>query len=60
MTDLQTQALRNAAASSAMEDLPVEARHMEIIERILNGEMTLEDYFRQLQSQQENSGVNSD
>lgn len=53
MTDLQMQALRNAAASSAMEDLPVEARHMEIIERILNGEMTLEDYFRQLQSQQD-------
>lgn len=60
MTDLQMQALRNAAASSAMEGLPVEPQHMEVIERILNGDMTLEDYFRQLQSQQENSGVNSD
>lgn len=59
MTDLQMQALRNAAASSAMEGLPVEPQHMEVIERILNGEMTLEEYFRQLQNQQENISTNS-
>lgn len=45
MADLQIHALRNAAASSAMEGLPAELQHMEVIERILNGEMTLEDFF---------------
>lgn len=52
MSEILLQAIRNAAASSAMEGLPVESRHMEVIERILNGEMTLEDYFNQLRAQQ--------
>lgn len=54
MSELVLQALRNAAASSAMEGMPVESHHMEVIERILNGEMTLQDYFEQLKSQQGN------
>ena len=38
-------ALLSAAASSAMEDLPLDNEKLCIIEKILNGEMTLQDYF---------------
>lgn len=52
MNDLAVQALRNAAASSAMEGLPLEPRHMDMIHDILNGKITLQDYFKQLQEQE--------
>lgn len=41
-------ALSNAAASSAMEGLPLDAEHMQIAERILDGMMTLEEYLQSL------------
>lgn len=49
MSSAQWSALQNAAASSAMEGLPLERSHMEIIQSILDGKLSLQDYFRSLQ-----------
>ena len=45
MSEKTMRALLNAAASSAMEGLPLDDEKLSIIEKILNGEMTLQDYF---------------
>ena len=45
MSEKTLRALLSAAASSAMEGLPLDENKFAIIEKILNGEMTLEDYF---------------
>lgn len=45
MSEKTRKALLSAAASSAMEGLPLDDEKLGIIEKILNGEMTLQDYF---------------
>ena len=49
MSSAQWSDLQNAAASSAMEGLPLERSHMEIIQSILDGKLSLQDYFCSLQ-----------
>lgn len=53
MSDVALQALHNAAASSEMEGLPLQQKHFETIQNILDGKMTLQDFFRTLQEKQE-------
>ena len=45
MSEKVLRALMSAAASSAMEGLPLDDEKLTVIERILCGEMTLQDYF---------------
>lgn len=49
MSSAQWNALQNAAASSAMEGLPLEQSHMEVIQSILDGKLSLQAYLRSLQ-----------
>ena len=51
MSNAQWSALKNAAASSAMEGLPLEQSHIEIIQSILDGKLSLQDYLHSLQKQ---------
>ena len=44
MSEKTLRALLSAAAS-AMEGLPLDDEKLGIVEKILNGEMTLQDYF---------------
>ena len=53
MSNAEYIALQNAAASSAMEGLPLEKRHLEIIQNILAGKLTLEDYPQSLHTKEE-------
>ena len=53
MSAEEERALQNAAASSAMEGLPLEQRHFEIIKNILDGKLTLEDYLQSLRTKEE-------
>lgn len=53
MSESTRRALDNAAVSSAMEGLPLLEEHRHIIETILNGEMTLQEYFATLMSNEE-------
>ncbi len=48
MSDTMYRALKNAAASSAMEGLPLTEDDIAAIIAILEGEMTLQDYFSTL------------
>lgn len=50
MSETMRQAVKNAAASSAMEGLPLNRQDIEIIQDILDGKTTLQEYLRQLQS----------
>lgn len=45
MSEKAKRALLSAAASSAMEGIPVSSENMKIIESIMNGEMTLQEYI---------------
>ena len=45
MTTTELQALQNAAASSAMEGLPLSQVDMELIQSILDGKSTLQDFL---------------
>ena len=45
MSEKTLRALLSAAASSAMEGLPLDDEKLGIIQKILNGEMTLQNYF---------------
>ena len=45
MSEKTLRALLSAAASSAMEGLPLDDEKLGIIEKILSGEITLQDYF---------------
>lgn len=54
MTERDIFALKNAAASSAMEGLPLTEAQLQTAEMILDGKMTLEDYFRTLQAAERN------
>lgn len=51
MSENILRALKNAAASSAMEGLPLDEEKLGIIEKILIGEMTLQDYFESVKLQ---------
>ena len=53
MKDSLLRALDNAAASSAMEGLPLTKENRIIIEKIIAGELSLEDYLKTLQNQSE-------
>ena len=62
MGEQKMRALQNAAASSAMEGLPLDDEKLSIIGKILDGELTLQDYFesvklRCLDEKTCNSGV---
>ena len=48
MDDVTRQALDNAAASSAIEGLPLSESDFKIIEDIMEGRTTLQDYLKQL------------
>lgn len=48
MSEEMIRALRNAAASSAMEGLPLSEKDIGIALQILSGEMSLSDYLQQL------------
>ena len=50
MDDVTRQALNNAAASSAIEGLPLSESDLKIIRDILEGKTTLQDYLKQLQA----------
>ena len=55
MSEKTLRALLSAVASSAMEGLPLDDEKLGVIERILNGEMTLQEYFDSVKLQyQEN------
>lgn len=45
MSDSMMQALRNAAASSAMEGMPLSEQDMKAVESIIDGKSSLQDYF---------------
>lgn len=51
MSENTLRALKSAAASSAMEGLPLDEEKLGVIEKILNGEMTLQDYFERIKLQ---------
>ena len=51
MSEKTLSALLNAAASSAMEGLPLDDEMFGTVKKILNGEMTLQDYFESLKLQ---------
>lgn len=51
MSNAEYIALQNAAAYSAMEGLPLEQRHFEIIQNILDGKLTLQEYLESLKKQ---------
>ncbi len=51
MGDQARQALNNAAASSAMEGLELEQRHLDMIERIWTGQTSLREYLKSLKEQ---------
>lgn len=51
MSESEKRALRNAAASSAMEGLPLNESDLEIIKSILDGKMTLQDFFASVKAQ---------
>ena len=52
MSETAFEALLSAAASSAMEGLPLDAEKMAVIRKIMNGELTLQAYFASVQQQE--------
>lgn len=48
MTERTMKALKNAAASSAMEGMPMEQRHFEAVKKMKDGNMTLQEYLKRL------------
>ena len=50
MSNAEQRALQNAAASSAMEGLPLEKHHFEVIQNILEEKMSLQDYLQSLKN----------
>lgn len=53
MNETTRRALDSAAASSAMEGLPLSDKQRHIVEAILNKEMSLQEYLTSLQKMQE-------
>lgn len=50
MNNFEYQALQNAAASSAMEGLPLTQKDIEMIQDILDGKTTLQDYLDKIKA----------
>lgn len=48
MTESTEKTLRSMAASSAMEGLPLSDQQLQTIQKILNGETSLQDYFAEV------------
>lgn len=48
MTDNEIRALKNAAASSALEGLPLDDKDIAVLMDILDGKLSLEDYLNSL------------
>lgn len=48
---VEQRTLQNAAASSAMEGLPLDQQHFEIIQNILEGKLSLQEYLQALKEQ---------
>lgn len=48
MNEQTQKAILSAAASSAMEGLPLDEENIKTVERILNGELTLQEYYENL------------
>lgn len=51
MSEAEQRALRNAAASSAMEGLPLDAKDFKVVTDILDGKMTLQDFLQSVKVQ---------
>ncbi len=51
MSEKLFQAVQNAAASSAMEGMPLNEQDFAIIQAIFDGSMTLQDYLSTLTAQ---------
>ena len=51
MSNVEQCALQNAATSSAMEGLPLEKHHFEVIQNILEEKLSLQDYLQSLKKQ---------
>lgn len=49
MSNQLNQALASAAASSAMEGMPLSDKDLSIVKRILEGSLTLSEYFTAIQ-----------
>lgn len=55
MSELEIKALRNAAASSAMEGLPLNDRDLAVIQGILDGRINLQDFLQSLKLQEQDA-----
>jgi len=55
MSELEIKALKNAAASSAMEGLPLNDGDLAVIMGILDGRINLQDFFRSLKLQEQDA-----
>lgn len=53
MTASEYKALKNAAASSAMEGVPLNEKDMAILTDIINGEISLQDFLQSLKQQEQ-------
>ncbi len=49
MSNQLNQALASAAASSAMEGMPLSAQDLSVVKQILEGSLTLAEYFTAIQ-----------
>ncbi len=49
MSEKMKKALMSAAASSAMEGVPLDGEMLSAVELILEGKMTLQDYFARIE-----------
>lgn len=55
MSELEIKALKNAAASSAMEGLPLNDGDLAVIKSILDGRINLQDFFQSLKLQEQDA-----
>ncbi|MCD7733970.1 MAG: hypothetical protein LUH48_02340 [Clostridiales bacterium] len=53
MTSTAAQALKNAAASSAVEGLPLSQSQLDTVAAILEGKLSLSEYLQSLKDRQE-------
>lgn len=51
MSEAEQRALRNAAASSAMEGLPLDAKDIKTVTDILDGKLTLQELLQSIKTQ---------
>ena len=53
MSEAEARALKNAAASSAMEGLPLNDSELNIVTNIIEGKMTLQEFLLTVKAQHE-------